>query len=38
MGQFLYKTELLFDELLVSALLGNSFKFEFMWVLSADKM
>lgn len=28
MGQFLYKTELLFDESLVSALLGNSFKFK----------
>lgn len=28
MVQFLYKAELLFDESLVSALLGNSFKFK----------
>lgn len=28
MGQFLYKTELFFGESLVSALLGNSFKFK----------
>lgn len=32
MGQFLYKTELLFDETPVSALLGNSFKFKVFYV------